>query len=293
MSDTKAAPQSSPYVIDVTSASFAEAILDQSQALPVVIDFWAPWCGPCRLLSPVLEKLADEYGGRFLLAKVNIDESPDVAAKFAVRSIPAVFAVRNGKVTDGFVGVQPESAIRMWIDRLLPTEAELLTAAAASLENSDPRAAEERYSQAIALEPDLPQAQIGLARVALADGHFEDAAARLARLEQRGFLEPEAEKLKAELTLRVQARGADSVETARTAMAASPEDLQLKLKLAEALAAAGQYADALALCLELVERDRKGVGEPARQTMVAIFQLLPPGHDLATEYQRQLSLVLS
>ena len=145
----------------------------------------------------------------------------------------------------------------------------------------------------MALEPDLPQAQIGLARIALADGHLEDAAARIASLEQRGYLEPEAEKLKAELTLRVQAHGADSVEAARAALAASPGDLRLKLKLAEALAAAGQYADALALCLELVERDRKGVGEPARQTMVAIFQLLPPGHTLATEYQRQLSLVLS
>jgi putative thioredoxin len=293
MSDTKAAPQSPPFVIDVTIETFAQAVLERSQSVPVVIDFWAPWCGPCRMLSPVLEKLADEYNGRFLLAKVNIDQSPDVAARFAVRSIPAVFGARDGKVADAFVGVQPESAIRMWIDRLLPTEAEQLVAAGAGLEGSDPRAAEERYSQAMALEPDLPQAQIGLARIALAEGHLEDAAARLARLEQRGFLEPEAEKLKAELTLRVQARGTDSIETARTALAARPQDLLLKLKLAEALAPAGQYADALALCLELVERDRKGVGEPARQTMVAIFQLIPPGDSLATEYQRQLSLVLS
>ena len=293
MEESKAAPQSSPWVIDVTSETFAEAVLDQSQEVPLVVDFWAPWCGPCRLLSPILEKLANEYGGRFILAKLNIDQSPDVAARFAVRSIPAVFGVRNGKVADTFVGVQPESAIRVWIDRLLPTEAELLVAAGANLESSDPRAAQERYSRALALEPDLPQAQIGLTRIALAEGNLEDAAARIASLERRGFLEPEAEKLKAKLTLKVQARDAGSVEAARAALAASPEDLQLKLKLAEALVATGQHSDALALCLELVERDRKGVGEAARQMMVAIFQILPPGDELATEYQRQLSLVLS
>ena len=293
MKESKAAPQSSPWVIDVTSETFAEAVLDQSQAVPLVVDFWAPWCGPCRLLSPILEKLANEYGGRFILAKLNIDQSPDVAARFAVRSIPAVFGVRNGKVADTFVGVQPESAIRLWIDRLLPTEAELLVAAGANLESSDPRAAQERYSRALSLEPDLSQAQVGLARIALAEGNLEDAAARIASLERRGFLEPEAEKLKAELTLKVQARDAGSVEAARAALAASPEDLQLKLKLAEALVATGQHSDALALCLELVERDRKGVGEAARQMMVAIFQILPPGDELATEYQRQLSLVLS
>ena len=112
------------------------------------------------------------------------------------------------------------------------------------------------------------------------------------RLERRGFLEPDAEKLKAELTLRLQAQNAGGVETARAAVAANPNDLNLKFQLAEALAASGQYADALALCLELVERDRKGVGEKARQTMIAIFQLLPPDSDLVAEYQRQLSMAL-
>jgi len=117
-------------------------------------------------------------------------------------------------------------------------------------------------------------------------------AARLAALERRGFLEPEAERLKAALMLQTQAERAGSVDSARALLAAHPDDLKLKLALAEALAAAGQYADALALGLDLVERDRKGVGEQARQVMVAIFQLLPPGDELVTEYQRQLSLVL-
>jgi putative thioredoxin len=258
----------------------------------VVVDFWATWCGPCRQLSPLLEKLAARYGGKFVLAKVDIDRNPEIAAQFGVRSIPAVFGVRDGQVHDAFVGVQSESYIEAWIDRLLPSEAETLTAQAQDLEATDPREAEAKYGRALALQPDLPKAQIGLARLALAEGRIDEAAARIAELERRGFLEDEAQRLKAEITLRAQAQTAGSVEAARAALSENPDDLGRKFALAEALAAAGEYPDALALCLELVERDRKGVGEQARQTMLSIFRLLPPGDPLVIEYQRQLSLVL-
>ncbi len=291
MSETQT-PSSVGYVIDVTSGTFAREVIDRSWTVPVVVDFWAPWCAPCRQLGPVLEKLATEYGGRFVLAKLDIDQNPEIAGEFGIRSIPAVLGLRDGAIYNGFVGIQSEAVVRIWLDRLLPTEAEALAAEARALEPSDPRAAEARYGQALALQADLPQAEIGLARLALAGGQLETAAARIAGLERRGFLEPEAEKVKAELTLRAQAQGAGGVEAARAALATHPDNLGLKFALAEALAAAGQYADALALCLELVEHDRKGFGERARQTMVAIFQLLPPGHELVTEYQRQLSLVL-
>ena len=292
MSKKSPAGSSLPTVIEVGSETFPSEVIDRSSTVPVVVDFWAPWCGPCKMLSPVLEKLAREAGGKFVLAKVNIDDWPDVAGQFGVRSIPAVFAVRNGAVVDAFVGVQPESVIREWLARIMPSEAESLAALALSLEKSDPKRAVQNYSRALELQADLPEAEIGLARVALAQGQIEDAAARLAALERRGFLEPEAERLKAELTLRMQTKGAGNVQAARTALAAQPDDLKLKFALAEALASSGQYADALALCLELVERDRQGIGEQARQTMVAIFQLLPVGDELVMEYQRQLSLVL-
>ena len=292
MSEPVATPSSSPHVIDVTSESFSAEVLERSSTVPVVVDFWAPWCGPCRLLSPILEKLADEYRGKFVLAKVDIDQSPEVAGQFGVRSIPMVFGVRDGSVADAFVGVQPEAVIRTWIDRLLPTEAESLAAEALGLEGSDPVEAEALYGRALALQADLPQADIGLARIALQGGRIDEATARIVTLERRGFLEPEAEKLKAELVLQTQAQSAGTVEVARAALAARPDDLRLKFTLAETLAATGQYSDALALCLELVERDRKGIGEQARQTMVAIFQLLPPESELVTEYQRQLSMVL-
>ena len=124
MSETPAIPASPSHVIEATEETFAREVIERSSTLPVVVDFWAPWCGPCRLLSPVLEKLAGEYAGKFLLAKVNIDENPNLASQFGVRSIPAVFGVRDGAVVDAFMGVQPESVIRTWINRLLPTEAE-------------------------------------------------------------------------------------------------------------------------------------------------------------------------
>ena len=244
------------------------------------------------MLGPVLEKLARDYDGKFLLAKVDTDTESELALQFGVRSIPAVFAVRDGNAVDGFVGIQSEAVIRGWIDRLLPTPAETLANSARLLERSDPKAAEEKYSAAAAIDPELTQAQVGLARIALNQGRLEEGQARILGLEKRGFLEPEAEKLKAELMLRLQAELVGSVEAVRVALAANSDDPNLKFQLAEALAATGQYADALALCLALVEQDRKRIGEKARQTMVAIFQLLPPDSELVTEYQRQLSLVL-
>ena len=185
--------------------------------------------------------------------------------------------------------------IKAWLDRLLPTPAEQIVAHALELEATAPKTAEARYNSALSFDPDLTAAHLGLARIALEEGRLEDAQARIVSLERRGYLEPEAEKIKAELTLRIQAQqaGVGSLETVRAALATNPDDLNLKFQLAESLAAAGQYSDALALCLELVERDRKGkIGEQARQTMVAIFQILPPDSELVTENQRQLSFVL-
>jgi putative thioredoxin len=292
VSDTNAP---SVFLIEPTRETFEAEVIERSRSVPVVIDFWAPWCGPCLRLGPLLEKLAQDYAGKFVLAKIDTEKEPQLAAQFGVRSIPAVFGVRDGKAVDGFLGVQPEATIKAWLDRLLPTPAEQIVAHALELEATDPKTAEARFNSALSFDPDLLAAHLGLARIALGEGRLEDAQARIASLERRGYLEPEAEKLKAELTLRMQAQqaGVVSLESARAALASNPDDLKLKFQLAESLAAAGQYSDALALCLELVERDRKGkIGEQARQTMVAIFQILPPDSELVTENQRQLSFVL-
>ena len=244
------------------------------------------------MLGPVLEKLAREYDGAFTLVKVDVDQASEVAGSLGVRSIPAVFGVRDGQVFDAFTGVQPENVIRQWIDRLVPSPAETLARQAQTLESTDPKAAEAKYAEALAIVPDMPEAQLGLGRLALAAGRMEEAAGVIAALERRGFLEPEGEKLKAELILKSQAENTGGVDAARAALAAKPNDLALRSPLAEALAAKGEYEEALALCLDLVERDRKGVGEKARQTMLAVFQLLPSDSPLVTDFRRRLSLVL-
>jgi putative thioredoxin len=282
----------SPHILDATAETFERDVPEQSFERPVVIDFWAEWCQPCRILGPVLERLANEYGGAFLLVKANTEILADVAARFGVRSIPAVFAVRDGEVVDGFVGVLSERDIRAFLDRLLPTPAETKIIEARRLEHTDPQRAEALYREAVALADDDPRAKIGLARVLLGGGQVVEAQTLIADLERRGFLEPDAERIKAELTLRGQAEGLGNVEQARANLAANPDDLGLVLQLAEALAAVGQYPEALQLCLDLVERDRAGVGEEARKTMLAVFQLLPADSPLLANYRRQLSFVL-
>ena len=199
---------SSAYVIEATAQNFEHDVIERSRTVPVVVDFWASWCEPCLRLGPLLEKLATEYDGKFVLAKVDTEREPDLAAQFGVRSIPAVFGVRDGKAVDGFLGVQSESMIRAWLDRLLPSPAEQIAAHAQELEATDPKAAEARYNSALSFDPDLPG---GPCRAG-ADCPGVGAAGRRSGpyLEPRapGYLEPEAERLKAELTLRMQAQQA-------------------------------------------------------------------------------------
>ncbi len=293
MNDPTATPADpSPYILDATSATFEADVVERSKTVPVVVDVWATWCGPCKMLGPLLEKLAREYDGKFVLAKVDSDRAPEVAASLRVRSIPAVFGVRDGEILDAFTGVQSEGFIRQWLDRLLPSKAETLVAEARALEASDPEAAGARFSEALTLDPEMAAARVGLARLALATGRVDEARATVLELERRGFLEPEAEKLKAELVLKAQSEGGTDVDAARAAAEAAPRDKALKLKLAEALAAAARYEEALAIALDLVETDRKATGEEARKLMLAVFQLLPEDSELAFEYRRRLSFAL-
>jgi len=284
--------KASPWIVDADEATFQTAAVERSRELPVVVDFWAPWCQPCLLLGPVLEKLAAEYAGKFLLVKADVDKLPGIAAGFGVQSIPAVYAMRDGQLLDFFVGLKSEEQLRGWIDRLLPSPAEQLVIEARSLAASDPKAAEAKYLEASQLDANLAAAKIGLAELLLQQGRADEARAILDELERRGFLEPEAEKLKAQMHLAAPSNATVDLNQLRAAAAAEPKNLAAALALAEGLASQGQYEEALDTALSVVQSGKKELVEPARKLMVDVFRLLPDDSPLVTDYRRRLSTAL-
>ncbi len=282
----------SPWIIDVSDESFERDVIERSQERPVVIDFWAAWCGPCRMLAPALEKQAREGEGNFLLAKVNVDEAQQTAAAFGVQSIPTVFAVRDGKIVDQFVGVLSEDQLAAWLEGLQPTPAETALAAARELAENDPAQAEAKFREAVELAPQESAPKIELARLLLHLGKVDESQQLADELAERGYMEPEAEDLLAELKLRHMGDSSGDVQTVREASRANPDDLELRWQLAQALAGAAQYEEALELGLSLVQDDKANFGERSREMMVDIFHLLGPDSELVSQYRRKLSSAL-
>ncbi len=284
--------QSSSWICETTADSFQQDVVERSREVPVVIDFWAEWCGPCRMLGPILQRLADEYQGKFVLVKANTDQMPDIAAGFGVQSIPAVFALRNGQLVDQFVGVLPEPQIRAWLDRILPSPAESLSAEAALLEQTDPAAAEATYRQVLEASPSDLSARIGLARALLAQDRIDEAEPIIEELAEADALDAEGLHVRAQIVLQRLARQLGDPAPLRATADAEPKNLDHQWKLAQALAAAGQYEPAMQICLRLVEQDRRGLGENARALMVHLFHFLGTDNALVNEYRRKLAMAL-
>jgi putative thioredoxin len=278
-----------PWIIETTKDTFEKDVIERSMQLPVIVDFWATWCGPCQELGPTLEKLTREANGKFVLVKVDVDKNQEIAGWFGVQQIPAVFAIVNGQPVDQFMGNLPEEEIRPWINQFLPSPAESLVMEAMALESSNSAEAIEKYQAALELQPDMPAASIGMTRSLVAQHKDDEAKAVIAQLEKRGFLEPEAQQLKTELELRAAALESGGVGAARAAAAANPENLDLQIQLAEALAAAHAYPEALEICLTLVKQHKATMGDKAKNTMVQIFTVLGASSELAQQYRRKLS----
>lgn len=283
------------YSFDVSEADFEQKVMAASREQPVVIDFWAPWCAPCKVLKPVLEKLAAEYGGKFLLAKVNSDENPQLAAHFAVRGIPSVKAVVNGKVADEFTGALPEGAVREWLDKLIPSPAEELRRVARQrMTEGDLAGAMEQLSHASALDPANEWVRVDAAEILATQGQAAEARALLDSLK-----DPEVSKdsrvmqLMAQVRLMQAGAGGESEEKLAAAVAANPADLEARLRLANALVAGDRYAEGMDQLLEIVRRDRSFRDDIGRKTLLDVFNLLGGQGPLVSEYRRKLASLLT
>jgi putative thioredoxin len=262
----------STAVIDVDERTFQSAVLERSRTAPVVVDFWAPWCGPCRVLGPTLERLANEARGAFVLAKINVDENPRLAQTFRVQGIPAVKAFRDGRVVDEFTGALPETQVRAWLKRFVPAPGDQLVAAAAALESSDPAEAAARYRVALGDDPENDAALLGLGRVLAAQGQPEGIAT-LRQIEAGSPLYPQAQAW-LKLGDFFAENGASGVAELARQVQENPKDLEARYRLAAGLARSRDYQDAVDQLLAIVERDRAFRDDGARKMLLALFDAL-------------------
>ncbi len=280
----------SEWIVNTSLETFRQDVIDQSMERPVVVDFWAEWCGPCKQLMPTLEKLANEFAGRFVLVKVNIDENQQIAGAFGVQSIPFVVAMIEGQPVSQFQGVQNEQQIRAWLQEFIPS------AAAEAFENGQLHEAEGSselaegfYRAAVEHDSEKPAYKIALARVLLALDRAQECREIIDELNLRGFLEPEAQVLLQQLELRSQVEDSGGVQEARAALDANPDDLLLQLKLAEALGADNRFEEACEMCLSIISKDRSGTGLQAKEVMVGILGVMGPKSRMASDLRRRLA----
>ncbi len=283
----------SPPVVTVTTQNFQSLVLDGSFERPVLVDFWADWCAPCRALMPLLAKLAEEYGGRFLLAKVNTEEEQALAAQFGIRSLPTVQLFKSGRVIDQFMGALPELQVREFLDRHLPRLSDgLLAQARGLLAAGELDAAQSLIEQARSQDP--ANARLVLAEIQLtaARGAINQALADLDRLPIELAHDPEANALRGQLRFASALEGAPAAADLTARLATDPRDSEARYQLAAHHALHGNYAEALALLLELMKRDRAFADDAGRKGMLAIFDLLGGQGELVASYRAKMMSAL-
>jgi putative thioredoxin len=296
-----AAPQAAPDLIkDITTQSFMKDVIEESKRQPVLIDFWAEWCGPCRQLTPILEKAVRNAKGRVKLVKMNIDQHPQIPGQMGIQSIPAVIAFVNGQPADGFMGAVPESQINAFIDKLTkgmpaagePNVAEILQEAEAVLAEGDAPAAAQIYAEVLAHDSTNIPALAGLAKCYVTSGAIEQAKQTLAMVPESKRNDAAVKAVQAAIDLAEQAQSVGPVTELEQKVAANPLDHQVRFDLATALNAAGKRGEATEQLLAIVRRDRKWNDDGARKQLVQFFEAWGGADEATVEGRKKLSTIL-
>jgi len=280
-------------VFDVDTASFEARVINASRERPIVVDFWAPWCAPCKALGPVLERVITETAGRAALAKVNVDENQQLAAAFGVRGIPAVKVFKDGKLAAQFEGALPEAEVRRIIEKLVPSAGDETAAEAAqALESGSADEAEQRFRQVLEQEPGHSGALVGLAAIALDRGDHAEARDFAEKVEAGTPEHAQAAALLARLDFADRAREIGGTDAARAKADADETDLDARYDLAVCLAADGDYQAALDELLAILTADKHWRDGRAKDAMVRIFGIVGQRSDLADDYRQRLAQLL-
>jgi len=294
-------PQAAPDLIkETTTQTFVKDVIEESRRQPVLIDFWAPWCGPCRQLTPMLEKAVRNAKGRVKLVKMNIDDHPQIPGQMGIQSIPAVIAFVNGQPADGFMGAVPESQLNAFIDKITkgvpaagePNLTEILAEADAVLAEGDAEAAAQIYAEVLAHDATNIAALAGLAKCYMTSGAVEQAKQTLAMVPESKRNDAAVKAVQTAIELAEQAQSVGPIAELEQKVAANPLDHQARFDLATALNAMGKRTEATEQLLAIVKRDRKWNDDGARKQLVQFFEAWGGTDEATVEGRRRLSTIL-